>query len=43
MLQKHEIPAVEFFTGYETILEPDELVTKVAIPPQLPDIGVSYI
>ena len=39
-----EIPAAEFFTGYyETMIEPDELVTEVIIPPQPPDTGVSYI
>ena len=39
-----EIPVAEFFTGYyETMIEPDELVTEVAIPPQPPDSGVSYL
>jgi aerobic carbon-monoxide dehydrogenase medium subunit len=39
-----EIPVAEFFTGYYgTMIEPDELVTEVAIPPQPPNTGVSYI
>jgi len=39
-----EIPAAEFFTGYyETVIQPDELVTEVAIPPQPPVTGVAYI
>ncbi|MBV8054474.1 MAG: xanthine dehydrogenase family protein subunit M, partial [Deltaproteobacteria bacterium] len=39
-----EIPAAEFFTGYyETMIEPDELVIEITIPPQPPDTGISYI
>jgi aerobic carbon-monoxide dehydrogenase medium subunit len=39
-----EIPVAEFFTGYyETVMEPDEIVSEVAIPPQPPDSGVVYI
>jgi aerobic carbon-monoxide dehydrogenase medium subunit len=39
-----EIPAAEFFTGYyESVMEPDELLTEIAIPPQPPVTGVAYI
>ena len=39
-----EVPVAEFFTGYyETVAEPDELVTEVAIPSQPPQTGMSYI
>jgi len=39
-----EVPVADFFTGYyETVMEPDELVTEVAIPPQPPDSGTAYV
>jgi aerobic carbon-monoxide dehydrogenase medium subunit len=39
-----EIPAAELFTGYyETVIEPDELITEIAIPPQLPVTGAAYL
>lgn len=39
-----EVPVADFFTGYyETVMEPDELVIEVAIPPQPPDSGTAYV
>ena len=39
-----EVSVCEFFTGYyETVMEPDELITTVVIPPQPADSGVAFI
>jgi aerobic carbon-monoxide dehydrogenase medium subunit len=39
-----EIAAADFFTGYyESVMQPDELITEVAIPPQPPATGYAYI
>ena len=39
-----EVSICEFFTGYyETVLEPDELVTTVVIPQQPENSGVAFI
>lgn len=39
-----EIAADEFFTGYyETVLEPDELVTEISVPPQPERSGATFI
>ena len=39
-----EIPAAEFFTGYyESVMEPDELLIGVTIPPQPRATGVAYL
>lgn len=41
---KRTIPASEFFTGYmETVLQPDELLTEVRIPPLAPGGAVVYL
>lgn len=39
-----EVSVCEFFTGYyETVMEPDELITTVVIPPQPANSGVAFI
>lgn len=39
-----EIATGDFFTGYyETVVQPDELVTEIAIPPQPAGSGSAYI
>ena len=41
---KRTIPASEFFTGFmETVLQPDELLTGVRIPPLAPGGAVVYL
>lgn len=41
---KRTIPADEFFTGYmETVLQPDELLTEVRIPPLAPGSAAVYL
>jgi CO/xanthine dehydrogenase FAD-binding subunit len=38
------IPAAEFFTGlFATALEPGELITRVEIPPALPQSGAAFL
>jgi carbon-monoxide dehydrogenase medium subunit len=38
-----EVALAEFFTGYyETVLEPDELITAVVIPPQPANSGAAF-
>ena len=39
-----EVSISQFFTGYyETVMEPDELITTVVIPPQPANSGVAFI
>lgn len=41
---EREVPIDEFFTGYyETVLQPDELVTEVVIPPQPTGAGMVFL
>jgi carbon-monoxide dehydrogenase medium subunit len=41
---ERELPAERFFTGYyETVLEPDELVTDVIVPPQPESSAAAFI
>jgi len=41
--RKRRLPLEEFFVGsYETVLEPDELLTGVDVPGLPPDVGVAY-
>jgi len=41
---EREIPVQQFFTGiFETVLQPDELVTEITIPPQPAGAGFSFI
>jgi carbon-monoxide dehydrogenase medium subunit len=41
---EREIAADQFFTGYyETVLEPDELVTAIMVPPQPSRNGTSFL
>lgn len=42
--REREVSIDQFFTGYyETLLEPDELVTEVIIPPQPNDTGAAFL
>ncbi|HUK59071.1 MAG TPA: xanthine dehydrogenase family protein subunit M [Stellaceae bacterium] len=41
---QREIPADQFFTGfYETVLEPDELVTEILVPAQPAGTGTAFL
>ncbi|HZT51654.1 MAG TPA: FAD binding domain-containing protein, partial [Stellaceae bacterium] len=41
---ERRIPAESFFTGYfETVLEPDEMVTEILLPPQPAGSGTAFL